>query len=261
MLILVGINFLIQETIAPRTNRTQDQIRWIIKSRGNVPKAGSRNWVASDRFIASYILDTSASDNEQDLFQTCRFRCSIREAMIYEFEADKAELQSLYRISDAFWDNGKLEIKGKGLKYIFSDSGYQRADLTGQTLELSRGAFSGGTLVPSQLDSSDLRDRIQDTESEIEKRKLLVALEKKYSTLLLPFVIALFTAPFALGLERKGRVVSIAYGVGLWLAFVVTMSVFEQLGLVGTLPASIAVWAPIMIFTMLGIYLLSRVRT
>ncbi|PYS87196.1 MAG: hypothetical protein DMF62_13200, partial [Acidobacteria bacterium] len=115
--------------------------------------------------------------------------------------------------------------------------------------------------VPSQLGISDLGDRIQDTESEIEKRKLLIALEKKYSTLLLPFVIAIFTAPFALGLERKGRVVSTAYGVALWLAFVITMSVFEQLGLVGTLPAAIAVWAPVMIFTMFGIYLLSRVRT
>ena len=261
MLILGGVNFLIQETVAPTTNRAQDQIRWIIKSRGNVPKPGGRNWVASDRFIASYILDETASDNEQDLFQTCRFRCSIREVMIYEFEADKAELQSLYRVSGAVWDNGKLEIKGKGIKYIFGDTGYQKEDLMGQTLALPRGTFSGGTLVPSQLGISDLGDRIQDTESEIEKRKLLIALEKKYSTLLLPFVIALFTAPFALGLERKGRVVSTAYGVALWLAFVITMSVFEQLGLVGTLPAAIAVWAPIMIFTMFGIYLLSRVRT
>ena len=37
--------------------------------------------------------------------------------------------------------------------------------------------------------------------------------------------------------------------------------VFEQLGLNGSLPASIAVWAPLLLFSMLGIYLLSRIKT
>jgi lipopolysaccharide export LptBFGC system permease protein LptF len=77
----------------------------------------------------------------------------------------------------------------------------------------------------------------------------------------LPFVIALFTAPFALSLNRKGKAATVGYAVGLWLVFMAVTSVFEQFGLNGTLPASIAVWGPLSLFGMLGIYLLSRVRT
>ena len=38
------------------------------------------------------------------------------------------------------------------------------------------------------------------------------ALQKRYSTPFLPFVIALFSAPFALSLSRKGRIVTIGGG-------------------------------------------------
>jgi lipopolysaccharide export LptBFGC system permease protein LptF len=79
--------------------------------------------------------------------------------------------------------------------------------------------------------------------------------------LVLPFVIALFTAPFALSLNRKGKAATVGYAVGLWLVFMAATSVFEQFGLNGMLPASVAVWAPLSLFGMLGVYQLSRVRT
>ncbi|MFL6466602.1 MAG: LptF/LptG family permease, partial [Pyrinomonadaceae bacterium] len=208
MLLLGGLNLVLQEVVAPSANRMQDQLRKTIRSRGIEPKAGGRNWVASDRAIASFIIDGTASDNEQDLVENCRFRCIIRDAMVYQFEVDKAELQSLYRISNAVWDNGRLEIKGTGFRYVFDGNIPLRSDITGQTIELNRGTFSGGMMVPSQISISDLRSLIDEADSELEKRKLRLALEKKYTTFFLPFVIALFTAPFALGLERKGRVVS-----------------------------------------------------
>jgi lipopolysaccharide export LptBFGC system permease protein LptF len=86
-------------------------------------------------------------------------------------------------------------------------------------------------------------------------------LEKKYTTIFLPFIIALFTAPFALSLSRKGKVVTIGYAVGLWLLFMGLTSTFEQVGLNGILPANIAVWSPLVMFSMFGVYLMSKVKT
>jgi lipopolysaccharide export LptBFGC system permease protein LptF len=100
-----------------------------------------------------------------------------------------------------------------------------------------------------------------DADSEVERRALGLALQKRYSILFLPLVIALFTAPFAATIGRKGRVVSIAAGVGLWLAFVAIINAFDQFGLVGTLPIPLAVWVPLIGFSMLGVYLISRART
>ncbi|MBK8304960.1 MAG: LptF/LptG family permease [Chloracidobacterium sp.] len=114
---------------------------------------------------------------------------------------------------------------------------------------------------PSQLRAGEVKKQIASSESEVERRNLSVALEKKYTTLLLPFIMALFAAPFALSLSRKGNVVTVGYSIGLWLLFTGTNSVFEQLGLNGPLSPTLAVWSPLVIFSMFGVYLLTKVRT
>jgi lipopolysaccharide export LptBFGC system permease protein LptF len=102
---------------------------------------------------------------------------------------------------------------------------------------------------------------LESSESEVERRSFAVALEKKYVTAFLPFVIALFTAPFALSLSRKGKVLTIGYAIGLWLMFMAITSAFEQLGLNGSLASGLAIWGPLVLFSILGVFLLSRVKT
>jgi lipopolysaccharide export LptBFGC system permease protein LptF len=77
----------------------------------------------------------------------------------------------------------------------------------------------------------------------------------------LPLVIALFTAPFALSLNRKGKVITIAYAIGVWLLFMGFTNTFEQFGLNGFLFPSFAVWLPLCLFSLLGIVWLSKVKT
>jgi lipopolysaccharide export LptBFGC system permease protein LptF len=98
-------------------------------------------------------------------------------------------------------------------------------------------------------------------ESDVERRGLGVALQKRYATVFLPLVIALFTTPFALSLSRKGKAATIGYAVGLWLVFMGVSGTFDQLGLNGYLSPAFAVWSPLVLFSLLGVYLVSRVRT
>jgi lipopolysaccharide export LptBFGC system permease protein LptF len=74
-------------------------------------------------------------------------------------------------------------------------------------------------------------------------------------------VITLFTAPFALSLSRKGRVVTVGYAVGVWLLYMGVTITFEQFGLNGFLPPRFAVWSPLFIFSIIGVLLISKVRT
>jgi lipopolysaccharide export system permease protein len=71
----------------------------------------------------------------------------------------------------------------------------------------------------------------------------------------------LFTAPFALSLNRKGKALTVGYAVGLWLLYMGVTAAFDQFGLSGALPPEAAVWGPLILFAMLGAYLLTRVRT
>ena len=114
---------------------------------------------------------------------------------------------------------------------------------------------------PTHLDSKSLANQVATADAEIEQRSLAVALEKKRITLFLPLVMALFTAPFALSLSRKGKAATVGFAVALWLLFTGTSNVFEQLGLNASISPMLAVWSPPTIFALIGLYLLSRVRT
>jgi len=170
-------------------------------------------------------------------------------------------LQSVYRVSEGVWDSGTLNVTGSGERFEMHPTGFVRQEISNTSIPLDRSTFSGVSLKTNQMQLSEIAARVEDADSDTERRTLTLALQKRYSTLFLPFIIGLFTAPFALGMERKGRVVSIAYGVGLWLVLIAVISGFDQLGLVGTLLPWMAVWSPLIVFSMLGIYLLSRVRT
>jgi lipopolysaccharide export system permease protein len=114
---------------------------------------------------------------------------------------------------------------------------------------------------PNHLDSSELKETIAAAGSELEQRNLQVSLERKYTTPFLPFVMALFTAPFSLSLSRKGKAATVGYAVGLWLLYTGTSTVFEQFGLNGMLTPAMAIWSPLVLFSLIGIYLISKVRT
>lgn len=108
---------------------------------------------------------------------------------------------------------------------------------------------------------SEISQQSEVSRAESEKRSLAVAYHKRIGLLFLPVVVAFFTAPFAISLGRKGKVISVGYAVAVWLVFMGISAAFEQLGLNGSIPAWFAIWAPMLIFSAAGLLLLSRVRT
>lgn len=74
-------------------------------------------------------------------------------------------------------------------------------------------------------------------------------------------IIALFGAPLATSTQRGGA----AYGVGISLAitmvFLMLVQLTKAIGSKGLMPADLAAWVPSMIFGVLGVALLARVRT
>lgn len=251
MIALGLFNFAFEELVAPRANVIQDGLRQQLRSRGKQPAAPQLYWVSEDDRIYSFIPAANASDNEKRADQIT----------VYEFVANGGQLQTLYRSNSAVWRGGKIELLGDVRKSSLSGAsvGSSRQD----SLELSavRNPFKEVRKKPSQMNVFDTAERIAASESEMEQASFQVALARKWSTLVLPFVIALFTAPFALSLNRKGKAATVGYAVGLWLLFMGITSVFEQMGLSGGLYPAFSVWAPQMAFALLGIFLLTRVKT
>ena len=260
MILLGVVNWQLQERVLPRANQIQDDLRARIRNRGIMQNRSGKLWVANERRIFSFDLDASASDNESTLAM-CVSACSVKNLTIYEFADDKARLQSVYRISSAAWERDRIVFKGEAEKIDISEGKIVKSVQQGGEVAERSNPFSEARKKPSHLNTEETKLQVGNSESDVERRSFAVALEKKYTTPFLPFIIALFTAPFALSLSRKGKVVTIGYAVGLWLLFMGITSTFEQVGLNGSLPAAMAVWSPLMLFSMLGIYLLSKVKT
>jgi lipopolysaccharide export LptBFGC system permease protein LptF len=267
LMILLGVvNWQIQERIAPYANQRQDELRSQIRSRGALANKSGKYWVANDRRIYSFQLaslsDNSAgSDNDTRSSSSCPVICAVRNLTIYEFDQTGENLQTLYRSQTAVWENDQIRFEGPVEKTMLSTTGVATSQSIGGEVSELANPFMELRKKPSHLTISETRAQLESSEADVEKRNFAVALDKKFATLVLPFVIALFTAPFALSLSRKGKVITVGYAIGLWLLFMGFTNAFEQFGLNGSLAPSFAVWVPLVLFSMLGIYLLSRVRT
>ncbi len=254
-LVLGGVNWVIQERVLPRANQLQDEMRALIRNRGIPINPSGKYWIANEKRIYSFNL---ASDNEKR--DGCPAPC-VNNVNVYEFAPNGMNLQSVYRADKAVWETGRIVFQGAVEKNEMRDGKFLTSSTNGGELAETLSPFAELRTKASHLNSPDLKRQIAAADSELEKRNLTVAYEKKYTVLFLPFVMALFTAPFSLSLSRKGKAATVGYAVGLWLLFTGTVSVFEQLGLNGLLAPRLSVWSPLVIFSLFGIYLLSKVRT
>ena len=270
-----AVNWSVQEYVAPRTNQIQDDLRNFIRSRGVVVDEKGKYWIATDQRVYSFGIDTSdirkngstrsiknyASDNAIILGVNCRPGCALENVSIYEFDNEGQHLQTVYRAGKAVWEADRIKFGTNSNKTTLVDDRFESADFEGGEIADISNPFLGVRKKPTHLNSAETKLQLRNSESDVERRNFAVALAKKRSTLILPLIIALFTAPFALALSRKGKAVAIGYAVAFWLFYMAITGFFEQVGLNGSLEPEIAVWGPLVLFSMLGIVLLSRVRT
>jgi lipopolysaccharide export system permease protein len=251
MIVLGGINYGVQEYVAPQTNVKQDALRAQIRSRGIVPNKEGKLWVANDKRIFAFELLENKSE----------FNQKVKNLSIYEFSDDETRLQIIYRAAEAVWEKDKIKFSGDAEKQILNGGKVETLRLSNAEIDEASNPFNNFGEKPSHLNRRQTKEQIEDTDSGSERRNLEVALEKKYTTLFLPFVITLFTAPFALSLSRKGRVTTVGYAIGVWLLFMGVTTTFEQFGLNGYIPPIFAVWCPLFLFSIVGVFLISKVRT
>jgi LPS export ABC transporter permease LptF/LPS export ABC transporter permease LptG len=265
MLFLGGINFLVQEYLAPGANQMQDELRLQIRSGGKPENKNRKFWVANEDRIYSFEIprpsnNTLASDNATHLAGDSRPGQDVSSLTVYEF-SDNTKLQAVYHAESARWDVDRIRFLSGGRKTSVGSGGPGQATAFDGELDEKMNPFAEARKKPSHLTTAETRAQLESSEADVEKRSFGVALHKKYSVAFLPLIIALFTAPFALNLSRRGKAALIGYAVGLWLVFIGLTSTFEQLGLNGKVSPALAVWIPLAFFTLLGVYLLSRLKT
>lgn len=254
MIIIGGLNWVIQEKVLPRTNSKQDALRAQIRNKGEMVFNTGKNWVATDNRIYSFELGENKPNNTDSQH--------VKNLVVYQFAEDNVTLKSVTKVPEASWEDKGIKFLGKpesavwivGIPHISDDVNLSE-------IQEPYNPFKQMQRKPMHLSSQEIKEYIETTEADTEKNIYGVALQKRYATLFLPLIITLFTAPFALSLHRQGKVVTVGYAVAVWLLFMGISNTFEQYGLSGSLSPVAAVWSPMIIFGFIGAFLLSRIRT
>jgi len=252
LMVLIGaMNFGVQEWILTRTNRTQDALLNQLKSRNQSVGKKGKHWVANENKIYSFEKG-NASDNAK------QFASNLK---IYEFSKKEQKLESILEVDKASWNKTGIQFHTKPNLISWKNGEYFIDLVPAGKLSGDFNPFGQTIVKPSHLSILETREKVRNSNSESEKLTYSISLQKKYSTPFLPLVIILFTIPFALSLSRKGNVITLGYAVAIWLLYMGVTNAFEQFGTSGYLSPMLATWGPLLIFTILGLYLITKVRT
>jgi len=241
----------VQERIMPRANQRQDALK--AELRAGVAKTEAplgRQWLATPtgHTIYSYEYDEETA--------------TLVNPQIYLFDQDDVHVQRILMGKIGSWrPDGKLRIE-----VVDELDAVSTKLLHHETVDLaevvSPDLFKPSLVKSSYLNYEQLRNYVAQIKQQgVTSTNLTVALARKRAEPYGALVMALVGIPLAFSFGRRGAFAALASAIGISLVFLGMISGFQQLGANGFLPPPVAAWAPISIFGMLGLYLLSRSRT
>jgi LPS export ABC transporter permease LptG len=260
-LLLCVVLFLVQDNVVPISTQKAQQLKDQIF--GRVPRSyglspGGRWSLGSEGRLYHY----RHYDGETRTFQGLR---------VFTIDRDTPAIRDHRFGESARWENGRW-ILGPGWHMAFAANGDSQFELTedGATIlmdppenfaEKQRTLEARDDYI-AQLDIAELREQIESLRvSGYDTTRLEVDFQRKLAHPFTPFVIVLLGLPFAFRIGRRGSM----YGIGVALLLVIVywaiMAVFLALGHESLLPPILAAWAPNVLFSILGLYLILHIRT
>jgi len=256
--LLSGALFAFDHYYVPEANRIQDAIRNEIKGRPvQTYLRPDRKWIfgRGSRIYYYKYFDPAASImygvNVYELApQTFRLRRHI--------VAERARWEPLLN-TWVFQDGQSWELDRVHV------TSYQ--DFLGQTatfpgLDEPPGYFLKEVKQDQQMNFVELDAYIRELEqSGFDTSRLRVQYHKKFSAPLFALIMGLLSVPFAFLTGHRGAMAGVGVSFVIALAYWALSQLFEQVGNLSQLPAAMAAWSPGLVFSLAGVYLLTRMRT
>jgi LPS export ABC transporter permease LptG len=264
-LLICGLQFLVQDSIAPASNRKAHEIKDRILGRAprtyGRPIEGAWSFGSEGRRLYNYRHYDPARETFHGLHV---FTLDRDSSWILDHRASQ-----LARWTGEAWDldgGWYREFPRTGAPGTFEDN----RDRTRRVELASPQSFGGGRRsnaaiageLPHQSTIQELRREIRSLRSSgYDITKLHVAYHAKFARALSPLVMVLLGLPFAFKIGRRGSLYGVGVALVLVLVYWATFAIFNALGEEALLRPSVAAWAPNGLYGLLGAYLLLYVRT
>ncbi|HBY63544.1 MAG TPA: LPS export ABC transporter permease LptF [Solibacterales bacterium] len=256
--LLSGGLFAFDHYIVPEANRIQDALRAEIKGRAVQTYLNpARRFILNDKEARIYYykyLDASEQImGGVQVFelvpQTYRLRRHI--------SAERARWEP--SMNAWIFQNG-WSREFQGLRDTFHD--FRLGTATFRELSEPPSYFLRELKQDKQMNFQELAGYIRDLQqSGFDTISLQVQYHKKFAVPLFALIMAMISVPFAFLAGNRGAMAGVGISFGIAIAYWTVSILFEQIGKVNQLPAVLAAWSPDALFSLSGLYLLSRLRT
>ncbi len=248
--------FFFDQFYIPTANQRQETLRNQIKGKpAQTYLRPDRKWIFGEHNTIYYY---EFFDPDQDTFANIT---------AFEFDPTTFELTGRVHASRAHWSTELNKwVFEQGWVRTFHGAAIQSFNqfevATFPTLIEPPSYFKKEVHQSSEMNYEELRAYIADLQqSGFDVVRLRVQLQKKFAYPLITLVMAILAVPFSLSSGRKGALTGIAVALSVAIVYFVAAGLFEAMGNASQLPASMAAWAPDLIFGLFGGYLLLNVPT
>ncbi len=257
-LLLSGSLFAFDHYWLPAADRRQDQLYNEIKNKApQTYQRADRKWVYGlhDRvFYYKYFVQAENAMLGVEVYEIdpVHFR------LTRHISAEKARWEP--NLNKWVFENGwSRDFKGDRVGAFDPFPGGTR---TFDELEEKPDYFMKEKTQPLQMNFQELEAEIADLkQSGFPTIALQVQLQKKFAVPLSALILAIVSVPFAFKGGNRGAMAGVGISFLILLAYRSADRIFEQVGNLNQLSPAVAAWSPDVVFSLVGLYFIARMRT
>ena len=243
----------------PEANLKQDALRNEIK--GKAPQTylrPDRKWIVGNVTDGSRIYYYRYFDKDDSI---------MGGVSVYELDPKTFNLVRWISADRAQWQpslNGWIFQNGwvRDIRGITDAPTKRFQATTFPELKEPPGWFLKEVVLDTQMNFIDLERYIKELQqSGFDTVKLQVRFYRKFSVPLFALIMAMLAVPFGFLVGNRGAMAGIGMSLGVMIAYEGIGTLFEKVGDVGLLPPAVAAWSPDVLFGLVALYLLLRMRS
>ena len=256
--LLAVFSFYFQGYVVPFANQKADQIRDEIRGRpARSYSQPHKRWILGrDGLFYNYRNYT----HPPPPFLPLTGQGVFQGFSVYRLDPATFAIQERIYAREATWRNGSWVLRDGWKRRFDPDSSivaFERFEEKSFPLGEEPRHFLGEAKTPDQMSYGQLRDFIADLRQRgYSVQELSVSLYEKLALPFVSLVMVILGLPFAFRSGRRGSLYGIGLSILLVVVYYAAFAVMSALGQIGFLPPFLAAWAPNLLFTGAGAYMM-----
>ena len=253
-----------QESILPHTNRIAEMDKNVIK--GRPPQSSGlldRRWIlGSDSRFYNYDYLSEKKRPVGLAEGRERLDFALFGLRVYDVDPEEWRLRDALYAAQASWNGQGYDLERGWRRGLPPRSAFRTFDAA-RTRDLEPPSYFTREERPSDsMSFPELRSHIEALESlGFDTLKLQVQLHRKLAFPFSALVMVLLGIPFSFVVGRRGALYGVATSLVIAILYWAVMETFQALGENAILPPLLAAWAPNLIFSASGLYLMLNLET